>query len=47
MDQGELQDLLLQVITTYGPDLAGIASEAAGQGGGDGAGVAQLLSKLG
>lgn len=45
MDQSELQELLMKVLTTYGPDLANMTSEAAGEGGAPG--ITELLSKLG
>ena len=50
MDEAELQDVLLKVLTLYGPDLAGMANSASGsqEGGGlGGAGnISQLLGKL-
>jgi len=44
MDQSELQELLMTVITNYGDDIAN-ASAAGGQGGA--AGLQALLSGLG
>lgn len=46
MDQSELQDLLMKVLTAYGPDLANMTSEAAAEGGPT-ANLSELMSKLG
>ena len=45
MDQSELQELLMKVLTAYGPDLANMTSEAAGEGGMPN--LTELLGKLG
>lgn len=46
MDESELGDVLLNVLSVYGSDLAGIASQANAGGQEGGAQLGQLLGKL-